>query len=359
MQIAKGIRHLTVALLVVSFTVTGCEQFQTAMIKRGVTQIANADRMDWLDDGALHLILCGTGSPLPDPKRAGPCAAVIAGGQYFLIDAGPGSWENVQVWQLPRPRLSGVLLTHFHSDHIGELGEVIVQSWIGGRAASLPVYGPPGVDRVVEGFQQAYSFDTGYRVAHHGAEALPPAGATAQAITVAIPEDGESALVLDKDGVRVTAYRVNHEPVTPAYGYRFEYAGRSVFITGDTAKSDGMLAGARDVDVLLSEVLISRLIQTSTKLLAEAGHDRLAHMGTDLLDYHISPQDAVATAMEAGAAMVVFTHIVPIPPNAIAQRLFLSDLDSAYEGDVLLGNDGMHFILPGGSSAIERSDLAE
>lgn len=337
----------------------GCDRLQSAMIERGMAETARPDRTDWLDDGGLHLILCGTGSPLPDPKRAGPCAAVIAGRRFFLIDAGPGSWENVQVWRLPRARLSGVLLTHFHSDHIGELGEVVVQSWIGGRTDPLTIHGPPGVDRVVDGFQRAYSFDTEYRVAHHGEQYMPRSGAATHAETVRIEDDEISAPVYDRDGLRITAFRVNHEPAKPAYGYRFEYGGRSVFITGDTAKSPGVVAGARDVDILLSEVLIANVVSQGSEFLAKAGHDRLAHLASDVLDYHVTPSEAAEMAAQAGAELLVFTHIVPAPPNAIAERLFLAGLDEVWDGEAILGSDGMHFHLPPGGDAIERADLAD
>lgn len=344
---------------IVCASLGACDRIETAIIKRGAAETAEADRTDWLEDGALHLVLCGTGSPLPDAARAGPCAAVLAGGHFFLIDAGPGSWENVQLWRLPRAGLSGLLLTHFHSDHIGELGEVVLQSWVGGRTEPLTVYGPPGVDRVVDGFRQAYSFDTDYRVAHHGDQAMPRRAAATEASTVHISEGENSALVFDADGVRVTAFRVNHEPVVPAYGYRFEYAGRSVFITGDTAKSAGVVAGARDVDVLLSEVLVARFVSQASEFLAAAGQDRLARLSRDVLDYHVTPSQAVEMAAEAGAGLLVFTHIVPSPPNAIAATMFLRGLDKSWGGEVLMGSDGMHFRLPRDSDAIERTNLSD
>ena len=111
-------------------------------------------RVDYslLSDGKIHVVLCGTAAALPDPDRAGPCTAVIAGGQFWLIDTGPGSWRNVDRFNLPVSKLSGVLITHFHSDHIGDLGEAITQSWIAGRATPLDVYGPQGINEVVGGF---------------------------------------------------------------------------------------------------------------------------------------------------------------------------------------------------------------
>jgi ribonuclease Z len=341
-----------VAMLVIA----SCDRLQQQLIRRGAERAAQGDRQDWLSDGALHLVLCGTGSPLPDLERAGSCAAVIAEDQFFLVDVGLGSWENVQLWRLPRQNLAGVLLTHFHSDHIGELGEVGLQSWLAGRRDPLPVYGPPGVDQVVSGFQRAYALDTGYRIAHHGEEILPPAGAQMRAHRIELGEDG-SALVLDRGDLRITAIRVDHQPVDPAYAYRFEYAGRSTIVSGDTARSANLTRHARDVDLLVHDVLAAHVIESLTEHLAERRAERLARLTADIIEYHASPADAVAVAREAGARMVVFTHLVPPVPAIFASRIFLHGIEETDSPQVVLGRDGMHFILAPDSRQILRQDL--
>jgi len=101
--------------------------------------------------------LCGTGNPLPDRNRADACTAVFAGGNFYLVDVGPGAWKNLALWHIPAPPLAAVMLTHFHSDQIGELGEVNMQTWAQGRDHPLRVFGPPGVEQVVGGFEQAYA----------------------------------------------------------------------------------------------------------------------------------------------------------------------------------------------------------
>jgi len=333
-----------------------CDRLQQRLIQRGAERAAQGDRQDWLSDGGLHVVLCGTGSPLPDLERAGSCAAVIAGERLFLVDVGLGSWENVQLWRLPRQKLAGVFLTHFHSDHIGELGEVVLQSWLAGRQDPLPVYGPPGVDQVVSGFQQAYALDTGYRITHHGREILPPAGAEMRAHTVEIGEDG-SAPVLDRGGLRITAIRVDHQPVDPAYAYRFEYAGRTTVVSGDTVRSENLIRHARGVDLLIHDVLAAHVIESLTESLAEHEAKRLAKLTADIIEYHASPAEAAAVAREAGAQMVVFTHLVPPVPAILASRVFLHGVEETDSPQVVLGRDGMHFTLPPGSQEILREDL--
>jgi ribonuclease Z len=345
-----------VLLCAAMLVLTSCDRLQQQLIKRGAEKAAQGDRQDWLSDGALHVVLCGTGSPLPDLERAGPCVAVITGERLFLVDVGLGSWENVQLWRLPRQQLAGVFLTHFHSDHIPELGEVVLQSWVAGRRDPLPVHGPPGVDRVVSGFQQAYALDTRYRIAHHGEEIMPPAGAEMRAHSVELGEDG-SALVLDQGGLRVTAIRVDHQPVDPAYAYRFEYAGRSAVVSGDTVRTASLIRHARDVDLLVHDVLAAHVIESLTKSLAEHEAKRLAKLTADIIEYHASPAAAAAVAREAGVRMVVFTHLVPPVPAFLASRVFLHGIEETDSPQVVLGQDGMHFTLPPGSQQILRQDL--
>jgi len=338
---------------------SACDRIQSAIYDRAAQQQATGDRTDWLNDGNLHLILCGTGSPLPDPDRAGPCAAVIAGGKFFLFDVGPGSWENVQLWRLPRAKLSGVLLTHFHSDHIGDLGETVTQSWIAGRTEPLKIYGPPGVQGVVAGFQQAYAHDSDYRVAHHGEEFMPRAGSGAVADVVAVPEGDGTSPVFDQDGVRITAFNVDHRPVVPAFGYRVDYNGRSVVISGDTAKSASLIKNAKGADLLVHEALAAHLIEQLIPRLKALHQDRLAKLANDVTQYHATPVQAAESAKEAGVRMLVLTHLVPPPTNFVIRRQFLKGVSDAWAAKVVLGRAGMEFTLPKGSTEIIESAASQ
>ena len=109
-----------------------------------------------LKDGKLHAFLLGSGGPINNDKRVASSIAVIAGGEFILFDVGPGSYRNVDLLRLPSQNLSAIFLTHFHSDHIGDLGEANMLSWVNGRDKPLEVYGPIGVEKVVDGFEMAY-----------------------------------------------------------------------------------------------------------------------------------------------------------------------------------------------------------
>ncbi len=345
-------------LALLGVTATGCERIEAWIIERMAARALTGDHTELLDDGKLHVVLCGTGSPLGDADGASACTAVIAGGHFVLVDVGPGSWHQIALHRLPRARLEAVLITHFHSDHIGELGEALMQSWVSGRRLPLTVYGPPGVEQVVDGFRQAYAFDTQYRVAHHGAEAMPAAGGSAVARTVVLPAASESAVVFEADGLRVTAFAVDHAPATPAYGYRFDYRGRSAVISGDTRKSDNLILHARDADLLLHEGLAAHMIAPVTAY--ARAHDllRWAKLTNDIIGYHTTPVQAAEVAKAANVRMLAFTHIVPPLPNFFARRMFLRGVAEVWNGPVVLGTNGMHFELSPNSTSVAVQTLS-
>ena len=319
-------------------------------------------RRDMVAALELRVVLCGTASPMPSPTRAGPCALVIAANHMWLIDTGGGSIRNLMLWRLPLDRLAGVLLTHFHSDHIEDLGEANMQSWVAGRSAPLAVYGGPGVARVVQGFDDAYAQDSDYRVAHHGKALLPPdAGVMVSHEVGSAPgvplREGETTPVLAQDGLKITAIGVNHFPVVPAYGYRFDYGGRSVVISGDTRKSPPLAIAARGADVLVHEAQQSELLQQAHTLAAADGLPRLAKIFNDVQSYHTTPDQAGEIANAAGARLLILTHLTPPLPAFFAGPAFLGMAARTRAGGTLLGYDGLMVSLPTGSTAINVTRL--
>lgn len=325
-----------------ALALTGCD----AMIERQIERTLSRVDDSMLQSPDLQVILCGTGSPLPDPDRAAACTAVLVGGELWLIDAGPGSWETLDLTNVPTRALTGVLLTHFHSDHIGDLGEAVTQSWIAGRKTPLEVYGPPGVQRIVDGLAMVYANDVEARHAHHGEEAMPLEGSRAIAREIALPAAGEGTLIVDRNGLRITMFAVDHEPVVPAVGYRVDWKGRSVVISGDTKKSATIAKQAKDADLLIHEALDADAIARARGVAGRTGRTRLAKLTGDIPTYHASPVEAAQTAREANVKKLVFTHMVPGPANVIIRRHFLQGVSDAFAGEVVLGEDGMKFSLP-------------
>lgn len=333
-------------------------QIGSAIYARAVESRAGGDALAELPDG-LHLYLCGTGSPLPDPGRAGPCAAIIAGGSLYVVDIGEGGARNIQMAQLPLARLDGLLLTHVHSDHIDGIGPLMLMRWTQGTATTpLPVHGPAGIEAVVAGFNAAYATDHGYRTAHHGARIVPPSGAGGQAQPFALPPAGGSpVVVIERDGLRISAFRVDHRPVSPAVGYRFDYKGRSVVITGDTGPTPAIARNARGADLLLHEALQPRMTGELTDALAARGQGNAAQITRDILNYHATPEDAAQAAQRAGVRELILTHLVLPLPSAYFYPAFLGDAPNLFGGPIIVGEDGMLFSLPAASTAIHREKL--
>jgi len=304
----------------------------------------------------LSVLLCGTGSPPPDVNRASACTIIAVGDDLYVVDSGLGSVRNLLLWHVPLEKITGVFITHFHSDHIAELGELRLQTWVAGRRAPLKVFGPPGIEDVVAGFNQAYAHDADYRTLHHGAAFLPP-DAVAM-VAVALPLGGApTAIALQSGGLTVTAIRVQHDPVKPAYGYRFDYAGRSVTVSGDTAFYPPLARAARGTDVLVHEAQSNDLVAILGEAMTTYGRIRPAKIMHDIPDYHTTPVEAARIANMAGAKLLVFSHIIPPIPNVIAERAFLRGVSDVRPSGWVLGHDGTLIRLPGHSDIIEQTSL--
>lgn len=351
---------------------------QDALVKRAVVgQVVKADAAAAFKDDALHILLCGTGSPMLDPNRANACTAIIAGGHVVVIDAGPGAWAKLAKANVPAAAVDTVLLTHLHSDHLGDLGEVAVQSWIGGRTTPLEVYGPPapdayalpqdaegetfgasGTEDVVKGFAQAYNANAAFRIVHHEPEYMPPEGARMIGHDIPKPGAEDAVTVLDKDGLKIEAFLVSHNPAEPAYGYRISYKGRIAVVSGDTTKVQNMVRFSKDADVLVHEALNPQMVELVAAALDQDGHTRQAKMTRDTIDYHTSPVEAAGIANEANVKLLVLTHIVPALPNALMRHMFLRDVKVVRgSGDTILGRDGLLISLPADSEEIKTTFL--
>lgn len=297
----------------------------------------------FFDGDGLKVFFCGTGSPLPSKRRAQNCTAVIAGDRFFLVDAGSGSFETVQAAGIPATRLEGIMLTHFHSDHIGDLSEVNLGSWVTSRAAPLSVYGPQGVERVVAGENEAFAFDADYRIAHHGKAVTPPRskGMIAQAF-----DSSARVTVFDEDGLKITSFPVKHDPVVPAVGYRFDYQGRSVVISGDTAYSETLIEAAKNADLLIHEAQANHMLAKMQRKAAETGNATLAQIFSDIMTYHTTPEEAARAANEAGVNWLILTHLTPAPDNPVAKRVFMRGVSKIRRRNVKIAEDSQLVTLP-------------
>lgn len=326
------------------------------LFDRGVASALGDDPSAKMSDG-LHVYMCGTGSPLPS-ESAGPCIAVLAGQQAFVFDVGSGSIRNLMRMGFPMEKLQGAYLTHLHSDHIDGLGELLLQAWVaGGRNAPLPVSGPSGTTSVVNGFVVAYEIDRGLRIAHHGETVANPAGYGGAPTEIALHGGGpqKTLTVYDKDGVRITAILVDHAPVEPAYGYRVDYKGRAISISGDTIYSPSFVEGSKGVDVMIHEALDPEMVARMATALEARGQTRTAKIFRDIPSYHASPEDAARAAAEAGAKELVYYHMIPPLPTRVLHALWLGDARKNFSGQITVGDDGMRISLPVGGHEVRYS----
>lgn len=328
-------------------------EIATRVLERAAAQ-GMADSINThLPDG-LHAVFCGTGSPLPDRSRAGPCLAVIAGEKVFVFDAGEGAAETLALMGVSAGDIEAVYLSHLHSDHFDGLAPLALQHWATGTSQTpLLLVGPTGASRIAAGLNEAYAIDSAYRTNHHGPDIMPPTGAGLQAQEFAIPE-GQAAIVLhDADGVRITAFPVNHAP-TQAVGFRVEYGGRSLVISGDTARSDSLAHNARGADLLIHEAISPRLNGIIENAARDSGRANVGAIFHDILDYHTSPEDAGAVASEAGVGALALTHLLPQTPIPGLTATFERDARTTYSGPVWAMRDGDVISLPS-AGGIERS----
>jgi len=207
----------------------------------------------------ITIVLVGTGSPF---AQAGPqtSTAVFVNGQFLLFDAGNNSLDVMNSLNFSLYELDAIFITHFHNDHYGDLGDVVEWSWIWGRRHILPVYGPTGITQIVEGFRSAYELEESYRTAHHGEEIMPPEWSPSEPIEFVPPADDSAIVIYEKDGVTVKTFRVNHAPVEPSVGYRIEYAGKVIVLSGDTVRTTSLLEHSRNADLLVAEAMNKEVV---------------------------------------------------------------------------------------------------
>lgn len=346
-----GALAVVIAAIWIGWTLMRAEIGMT-IFERQVQDMVGTDPSAGLENG-LHVYMCGTGSPIPDPSRAGPCVGILAGKSAFVFDAGSGSMRKLMRIGFPIGQVKKAYLTHLHSDHLDGLGELLLQAWIGGnRAQPLPIGGPAGTGEIVAGFNQVYRQDSTYRVAHHGENVANPQGFGGMADEIVFLEGRRQTVVYEGGGVTITAFLVDHEPVSPALGYRIDYADRSVTISGDTVKNETLIVMAKDTDILIHEALNRDMVLLMADAANSNGNKGLAKIFTDITDYHATPRDAAESAERAGADMLVLTHIVPPLPSPLLNPAFVGDARKHYSGALKVGSDGLLISLPSGSDAI-------
>ncbi len=292
-------------------------------------------------DGRLHVFTLGTGSPQPGSGRMPAANAIIAGKELLIIDAGEGVSRTMGDLSLPLDRITAVFITHWHSDHFSGLGELLNASWNMRRGHPLNVYGPAGVDRVISGLSLVYADDIGYRSSGN-VEKLDPAHALGTPVEVDPAQSG-SAIVFDRDGVVVRAFRVDHGHVKPAFGYRIDYNGRCVTFSGDTVATSLVAKAAAGCDALVHEVINAKMIRSAAAVLRETGNPEMAARAERLIDYHADTIATARVAAEAGVRTLILTHLIPWSRSRFFGLLYTSGMSEEFAGTIIVSDDGQRF----------------
>ena len=239
---------------------------------------------------AIKVTLLGTGDPQPIIERFGPSILVQAGGQNLLFDAGRGCLQRLRQIKVSYNKIDALFLTHLHSDHIVGLPDLWLTGWlISQRATPLKVFGPTGVDTMIKYLQKAFAFDIKMRIEDDKA---PPDG------NKFLVTEIQQGIIYEKNGVKVIGFEVDHGVVRPAFGYRIEYHGHSVVLSGDTKYCENLIKFAKGTDLLVHEVVIG------PKTLSKS--DPTYHV----LAHHTTPKQAAKVFNEVQPKVAAYSHIV-------------------------------------------------
>ncbi|TGK87912.1 MBL fold metallo-hydrolase [Leptospira noumeaensis] len=321
------------------------DRFVLSRVNESTTVKVKAAK-ELLDKDKITIVLTGTGSPLPSESIQNS-TAIFVNGQFLLFDAGDGVAMAMEKLHLPVSEIGAVFITHFHSDHFADLGEVIDRSWLLGRQKPLTVHGPKGISDLVNGFLKSYQLEYHYRTKHHGEAVMPSQWKGAKTNEFSPKSDGSSKIIYEKDGVVVHGFFVNHEPVEPAVGYRVEYKGKSIVISGDTANSEFLKKQSFGADYLISEVMNKSMIAKVEKAYESIENPRLAKIMKDIQLYHIDATELGNLAEAAKVKTLVLTHMIPFVKGYVQTKAIYKDpIQKVFHGELIIAHDGKRIEIP-------------
>lgn len=277
-----------------------------------------------------RLILLGTGGgPRPRKTSSASAQVVLIGNVAYVVDCGDGVARQLVLADVPLPAVRHIFLTHQHSDHNADYGNLIWLAWAAGLRTRVDTWGPPPLKRMTELFFEMNAYDIKTRIADERRIPLVP--------LVHVHELNRGGVVMQNEQVKVTAALVRHPPVVPAFGYRFDAQDRSIVISGDTAPSDTLIALAQGADVLVHDALydapaVARMV---------AGVSNATTLKESIMSHHTTAEDAGRLAQEAGVKILVLSHFVPAEDPSITDRMWIDAARIHFRGTVVVGKDLM------------------
>lgn len=280
----------------------------------------------------LRVTLLGTGSPQPRMDRFGPSILVEAGDKKLLFDCGRGATQRIEQIRIPFTEIDALFLTHLHSDHVVGIPDLWLTGWARGRKVPLQVWGPAGTKEMMSRLKEAFQFDIQIRQED---DKLPARGVDVLA------KDIEQGVVYDSAGIKVTAFTVDHGQVKPALGYRIDYEGHSVVLSGDTRYSDNLINFSQGTDVLIHEVIDPEAFRAKNPSVSEERFQAIA-------GHHTTAEQAGTIFSRVKPKLAVYSHIVPGDTTSL-----LPLTRKTYSGPLEVGEDLMSLEI-GGQVVVNR-----
>jgi ribonuclease BN (tRNA processing enzyme) len=274
-----------------------------------------------------RLILLGTGGG-PRPRKANSASAqvIVVNEVAYVVDCGDGVARQLVSAGVRLSQLRHIFLTHQHSDHNADYGNLILLAWTSGLKTRVDCWGPPPLHQMTRDSMEMNAYDIRTRIEDEGRVPLQP--------LVHVHELEKGGLVFEDENVQVRAALVDHPPVVPAFGYRFDAADRSFVISGDTKPSAKLIELARGADVLVHEALypagVDRLV---------AGVPNASSLKQSILSHHTTAEDAGRVAQAAGVKTLVLSHFVPPDDPAITDQMWVDAARTHFAGRIIVGKD--------------------
>ena len=276
-----------------------------------------------------RLILLGTGGgPRPNKMRAQSSSVVLIKDVPYVVDCGEGVGRQLVFANVPLRNLRHIFITHHHSDHNLDYGNLIYDAWVSGFKGRIDTYGPPPLEKMTKLYFDMNAYDINIRIPDEGRSPLPP-----MVITHEFTKDG---VVMQNEHVKVTAALVNHPPVEPSFAYRFDTADRSIVFSGDTTPWNNLIKLAQGADILVHEVIHKPSLARLMARIPNA--DRLVE---HIVASHTTHIDVGKVAKAAGVKMLVLTHYVPVDDPSVTDEMWIEGAKTHFDGKIIAGKDLM------------------
>jgi ribonuclease BN (tRNA processing enzyme) len=276
-----------------------------------------------------RLILLGTGGgPRPRKGRHSSSQVIIVNDALYVVDCGDGVARQLVAAGLPLPQLRDVFITHHHSDHNADYGNLLLLSWVSGLHTRVDSWGPPPLEKITQLFFEMSATDIDIRIADQGIASPVP--------LIHAHDLTEPGVVMQDENVRVTSALVDHPPVVPSFAYRFDSADRSIVISGDTNRSENLVALAKGADVLVHEALWVPAVDGMAR-----GAPNAALFKKHMIGSHTAVEDCGRVAAAAGVKTLVLSHLAPSDDPAITDQMWIDAARPYFKGEIIVGRDLM------------------